>query len=451
MVGIASPLLYHLYSAGKGFKRSLWNTFLVSICVLTLVISCVENPMKPLHGPSSIWGKDRYELISRGNPKLELLFRLIDVLQMEGLRMGVVPSSRETMIYPLFGRHFERRIIPIRVDRPELLDPAKLPPVDYLLFYGETQSFFLTNKADFSKPPWSGETDLHPLLNKIRDSKSTWERVVSVYGAHLFARSGLPINSTASGTLPDYLPNESTWWGDKWVEQDFKLSVRVDPAKPTLFIRGDMPTQCGPHPTLQIIGPGSQILGNLDLPGNGPFSHKVSLRPLIPLFPGTYASLEFLSSWSFNPKQLGISTDDRNLSWRLLELKLSSEPPDRPPDYRLISTWWSDKWVEDHFKVSIRVDPSRPILEVQGEMPSAITHPALKVVWGKRTLAAIATDLPGPFTSRIPLKSLLENYSGKYVLLEFISNSSFNPKKLGQSADHRDLSWRLYQLRLVEE
>jgi hypothetical protein len=175
------------------------------------------------------------------------------------------------------------------------------------------------------------------------------------------------------------------------------------------------------------------------------------LRPLIPLFPGTYASLEFLSGCSFNPKHLGISIDDRNLSWRLIEVKLSSEPPDRPPDYRLISPWWPDKWVEDHFRVSIRVDPSRPILEVQGEMPSANTHPSLKVVLGKRTLAKIPTDLPGPFTFRIPLKSLLENYSGKYVLLEFISNSSFNPKKLGQSADHRDLSWRLYELKLLSE
>ncbi len=124
-------------------------------------------------------------------------------------------------------------------------------------------------------------------------------------------------------------------------------------------------------------------------------------------------------------------------------------PKGGPRDYRVISTWWSDKWVENHFLISAQIDPDKPVLVIQGEMPLIDDHPTLHVVSANRNFATIKVDKPGVFTCRIPLTSLLKGQSGRYFPLKFISNTSFNPKKLGQSTDSRDLSWRLYELKLV--
>jgi hypothetical protein len=166
---------------------------------------------------------------------------------------------------------------------------------------------------------------------------------------------------------------------------------------------------------------------------------------------------------TFVPKELGQNEDTRTLGIRILSFSFESMEgmpqrflarglaPARPrlPDYLLTSTWYQDKWVEDHFKVRIRIDSATPILQVRGVTPSGNARPTLRVVAFEQTLADLKFDIAGPFTSRIPLNSLIGGHSGEYVTIDFISNFSFNPKKLGQSSDYRDLSWQLHELRLL--
>jgi hypothetical protein len=155
----------------------------------------------------------------------------------------------------------------------------------------------------------------------------------------------------------------------------------------------------------------------------------------------------------FNPKKLGVSDDPRDLSWRLLEFKLTSNKPDRldAPDYLISSTWWPDKWVGDHFKIRVRVDFSTPILQVSGEMPASLIRPELRVIASDQLLGRFQFNNPGLFTKRVSLAPLVPKNAGQYAELEFISNYSFNPKKLKISSDYRDLSWRLYEVKLVPQ
>lgn len=84
-------------------------------------------------------------------------------------------------------------------------------------------------------------------------------------------------------------------------------------------------------------------------------------------------------------------------------------------------------------------------------MPGSPIRPELRVTASGHLLASFQFDKPGLFTKRISLSPLLSKYYGKYVLLEFTSNYSFNPQKLKISSDYRDLSWRLYELELVPQ
>jgi hypothetical protein len=118
-------------------------------------------------------------------------------------------------------------------------------------------------------------------------------------------------------------------------------------------------------------------------------------------------------------------------------------------DYKLNSTWWSDKWVEDHFKVWIRIDASAPVLRLSGEIPGSPVKFSMHVMASGQLLKRFDIDNPGLFTQRISLEPLVSKHAGQYAELEFVSNYSFNPKKLKLSSDFRDLSWRLYELKLV--
>jgi hypothetical protein len=123
--------------------------------------------------------------------------------------------------------------------------------------------------------------------------------------------------------------------------------------------------------------------------------------------------------------------------------------PPTPPDFLPQFTWYPDKWVQRHFVVQIRRDPSHPFLEFRGDMQFFVGIPELKVLYKGAVLGDIRPPDGGIFTSTIALKPVIDGCTSEYCPIEFDANTSFNPKKLGQSGDDRDLSWRLYEIKLV--
>ncbi len=110
---------------------------------------------------------------------------------------------------------------------------------------------------------------------------------------------------------------------------------------------------------------------------------------------------------------------------------------------------WTDHWVKDDFTVRARIDAAKPIIEIQGEAPALGMQPMIRIEGPEnRLLGTITLQRSGAFNSTVSLASLSPDYNGKYVGLRFTSNMRFNPEKLGLSNDSRDLSWRLFKLKM---
>jgi hypothetical protein len=456
MVAIGSPLLASLYSERKRLWPWIWNTLLVAVCISCLLSAVLLNEMKPVIGPRTIWGKDRIQLMTLSRQESAVMFRFIDSLGLKGKRLGVVQHTADFFEYPLFGRSFERRIIPIRIDREELLTLENLPEVSFLLMVGEEQAFFRVDRSTKPAGGWVGTTNLQPLIDALRNPNSEWRPFLDVDGfMHLFAKKQEYLDLSAFSVFPDVLLGPWNIWPDYWVQDDFIVHARINPATPILEIRGETP-DLGVRPQIKIEGPKNTTLSTIVLGRSGPFSSRVSMASLLPDYLGKYAALRFRSNMRFNLKKLGQSDDPRDLSWRLFELKISSDTPaptdtteNNPADYDLLSTWWSDRWVGGDFRIKIRIHPSTPILQVSGEVPGSPVKFELRVMASGQLLKRFDIDAPGLFTQQISLAPLVPQLAGKYAILEFVSNYSFNPKKLKISSDYRDLSWRLYDLKLM--
>jgi hypothetical protein len=447
LVAIASPLLAVAYSVKRTKTGFVWNLLLVGSCLTSLGICVVFNQMKPLRGPNAIWGRDRTSLMCAGLPSVEKLIRIMDGMHLKGLRLGIVPANPDTFEYPLFGEHFDQEVTPIRIDQPET-SITDLRGVDCVLVYSEAQEYFLTKAT--GKNQWFGRTDLHPLLAAVRASGSNWVPVFDADGfGHFFVKRSLGNSYNITRSLPDFMPEDSGWYDDRWVGRNFKIRVRLDPEKPALMIRGETPA-LGKRPVLVISAPGLPELERIEQDKPGPFNYALSLSRVIEQRAGTYATLTFTSNLAFNPKKLGQSDDSRDLSWRLLDLSLSSEVPLRatPVDYRILEGWWNDQWVGDTLKLAVRADPGRAFLVIQGVTTPEILRQELQIYVGGQAVKKREL-VPGAFTWEVPLGELISKHAGDYIEMTISSAKSFNPRKLGQSGDSRNLCWRLSNLRLA--
>jgi len=143
--------------------------------------------------------------------------------------------------------------------------------------------------------------------------------------------------------------------------------------------------------------------------------------------------------------------DGRDLSWRLFDLKLTTGSPNPPsvPPYKKVSEWWPDNWVSNPLAINVRIDPGAPVLEVVGEFPERPGKISLKAVLPNAEEYDLFVNQPGEFVRYVPLISLLSQHADRFATIKFVSSGSFNPKRQGLSQDDRDLSWRLFDVRLL--
>ncbi len=445
MVALGAPLLACLYSHKERWITPIWNLVLFAICSSCLLSSLLLNQIKPLVGSWTLWGKDRIQVMTRNRPSSETMIRFVDRAVPDGVRLGFVPSSADSFEYPLFGRSFGRKVIPIRIDRKELLLLEKLPLVEYLLLEGEKQEPYLLDDSDVPKTQFGfGKVELQPLLAGLRGPESGWYPVLDIdQYFHFFTRGKKVMNLSM---LPESLPGDWNKWADHWMKKEFVANVRIDPAKPSLKIRGDVP-DLGVRPVIRIEGPDRKLLDVIEPPAGRAFETVVPLSSYVPDFSGRYIALRFRSNLQLNPLKLGLSDDDRDLSWRLYEFALSPEaaPEFRPGDWNK----WADHWVKNDFVVKVLIDPARPSLRIKGDVPDLGLRPIIAIKGPADMLLCTLRPAAGSaFESAISLAPLLPQFSGTYSALRFQSNLSLNPRKLGQSSDDRDLSWRLYELQL---
>jgi hypothetical protein len=320
MAAVASPLMAHLYSVRKRWTAPAGNFMLAAVCLVYLLSSVLLNNMKPLVGDWTIWGKDRIQLITRCMPSYDRMIRFIDSVIPEGEQLAFVPASGDSPEYLFFGRRFQRKVFPVRMDKKELLSVGRLPAANYLLFEGERQEPFYLEDSNIPKTSFGfGSVDLRPLLAAVRDPGSGWHLVAEKDGfCHLFARE-----------VDEYdlslLPGSGNWrmWSDDWVTNDFVIEVLIDRAKTLVQIRGEVP-DLGLQPAIKVEGPDNKTLAELRPETASWFECRIPLDSLLPAFEGRYVPLRFTSNLKFNPKKLGQSEDSRDLSWRLHEFILTS-------------------------------------------------------------------------------------------------------------------------------
>ncbi len=453
MAALASPLFAMIYIEKKHWWHTVINTVLVVSCCVCLASSIYWNEMKPISGQKSVFRLDRKEQMLLGQPWIEDWVRLLNTLPLKSSKLCFIPLHEDVYEYPLFGKHFENAIIPLRVDGSKSQSPQSLPPdANYVFFQGESQEFHLLRSAGSHKQRWLGTNDLRPFLAAMRKPGSGWKALLDYdrFG-HLFARSDVKERLGQVQELPDHLRGFWLQWQDKWVGKHFEVLVRLDAARPILKIKGGM-SNAPEAPIIEVYEPNRLLFQRLTVQKPGPFEWQVSLDRLVRLYTDPYILLTFSSSSSFNPQRLGMWADDRDLSWQLYELKLtpaSPLPPPAPP-YKQISQWWSDKWVSNPLALDVKVDPGTPVVELVGESPDRpAQQPRLKAVFPNGEESDLFISQPGVFVRYFLLTSLLSQYSGRFAPIKFVSSISFNPSHQGVSRDDRDLSWRLLEIRLL--
>ncbi len=102
------PLLAFFYPAKKR-KISFRAGIIPFILVMVSFYVFIKNSDKPLVSSTSIWTMDSVALRCKNNPQLEPVVRYVEKYLPVGARIGILGIGKE---YPLFGRHFERYIIP---------------------------------------------------------------------------------------------------------------------------------------------------------------------------------------------------------------------------------------------------------------------------------------------------------------------------------------------------
>jgi hypothetical protein len=137
---------------------------------------------------------------------------------------------------------------------------------------------------------------------------------------------------------------------------------------------------------------------------------------------------------------------------RILDSKPAAERLEhkQPATQPTGATWWGDNWVKDDFSIKVLVDPMRPILHVQGDIPIARIKPVIEVRAEGRLIGRIELDGSAQFERQFSLAQLQAEHAGQYVTFQFLSNISFNPKKDMGWPDNRNLSWRLLKIDLID-
>lgn len=113
-VTICAPFLACVY--GHGRWRSLLRWAVVGIALLVLGRTTLCNEAKPLVGPQAIgWGMDRTARQMANRWAIDLDVRLVEQVVPRGSTLGIAFGDHD-WDYPLFGKHFDRRIVPIWPD-----------------------------------------------------------------------------------------------------------------------------------------------------------------------------------------------------------------------------------------------------------------------------------------------------------------------------------------------
>ncbi len=455
MAALAAPALSLLYSEGAAMWGRAFNGILALVCLVSATSASLFNEMKPMIAGRTIWGRSRIELLTWANSHIRPVADMMDRLGFRGLKVGLVPADENTFDYVFWGRNFERKLVPMLFNRKELINPDGFSRVDCLLFLGDSQRYFLTPRAEFALDKVYGKSDLKPLLARLRSPGSGWRAILDMDDSwHLFVQPGVNIGSDDFRGLRDYFPGQ-LMWPDGWVGPKFTAHVKIDPASPILSLKGEMPYYDEKSRTLSVLY-GKEVLTTLNLPRAGPFSLRLPLYSFGSERVHSYQRLLFATDHYFNPKRTGQSADNRNLSWRSFELKLGSiseslkydsTRPDIIPEF----TWYSDKWVQQRFFAPVRRDPSRPFLRVRGTMQYIVSQPELRILYNGELLARLQPGERGVVAATIPLATIIGTLDAEYYPIEFAANCAFNPKKKGQSGDDRDLSWQLYEIKLVDK
>jgi hypothetical protein len=322
MAAVWSPLLAVLYVARPRRRGLIWNTFLVSMVLVGALSTSLHNVYKPILGPRSIWGSDRLQAMYLRLPDSPPIVRLVDRIHTPEWTLGLVPAHEDAVEYPFFGEFVHKRVVSIRVDRPELLQPENLPQVDLLYLEADTQRFFLTEATHLAIDASIGQIDLGPLIARLRSPDSGWESAVDLQGwGYIFAKRHVSGRLRQLSGLPEVvLPSRS--WSDGWISKRFLFLIHRNDRWNFIEIEGDLPSPAARGVLSVICGVKALLAREV----NGPcrIQLRVSRKDLPPAG-ALYLPLELRANWSYNPKLSGESSDDRDLSWRLHSIRLSPD------------------------------------------------------------------------------------------------------------------------------
>jgi hypothetical protein len=107
-----------------------------------------------------------------------------------------------------------------------------------------------------------------------------------------------------------------------------------------------------------------------------------------------------------------------------------------------------DRWVGERFARPVRLDPSRPVLRVRGEV-TPLAAPTIEVRGPARELLARFSPPVGFFEERVSLESLIDADAVPYAVLTFESTGAFETGGLEGRETRRDASWRSPDLALT--
>jgi hypothetical protein len=273
----------------------------------------------------------------------------------------------------------------------------------------------------------------------------TWHKEWTVYQPWTLRKAKLEFRSVVfrCKTALAYKLDWEGRFGDGWIGKEAALHITENPKTPPGQIR--LRTEAYPWALpIWVTLAGEKVL-KVELT-NEHRDETVSIDKLLPARQGTIRIIAS-KTWvlkDFQPNSdetralavrvdyepVNLNRDDRDLSWRLLEMRLgaASSTLANPPTRR---------------------DPSHPFLEFRGDMQSLAGIPELRVLHKGAVLSDIRPPDGAIFTSTFALKPVIEGCKSEHCPIEFEANTTFNPKEPGQSGDDRDLSWQPYEIKLV--
>jgi hypothetical protein len=271
---MGAPLLGAAFREAPGRRTTARNGVLVAACLAALSTCVLYNERKPWLGPGSVWrGSDAVARMGLGRPGFEIALRLLDVLP-DG-RLAAIQLRADSAAYPLFGRHFARRVTFVNTARLPAVSAASLPEAEYLLVAGEFQSVYREGPPVAAEWPWVERRDLTGLRSELSAEGSGWSLLLAgaVYREPylLFARKGLRLDA---GALPAVLSPEPH--AGTRVPSSYRVPVLFDPARPELVLSG---TPLGGTAPVRIEArlPSGEPLARFEASSAGRFAMRIPL------------------------------------------------------------------------------------------------------------------------------------------------------------------------------